>query len=133
MYVFSCFRFVRACSFFSTPRTRMTRPHFQGTQELSMSRSRKSLPYSLSRSTMETETPWPTCRPRGYQDIMACPLSDLHPSYLLSYLYEARVSRSDSFLYLNTPKQTFTEQLITFVHVRAVHFLDSTLACTILL
>jgi hypothetical protein len=95
MYVYSYLRCTRACSLFCTPRTQMTRPHFQGIKELRVSTT--PLPNRLLYLTLKTETPWPPCRCREQEDITVCRLSDLHLQALLSYLYRDRVVQNDLF------------------------------------
>lgn len=61
-------------SFFFQLRTRMTQPRSLGTKEFRNHRPPLlKVPYRL---TVEPETPWPPCRPRGHRghrgDIMAC-------------------------------------------------------------
>lgn len=63
---------------FCPSRTRMTQPHFQRTQNLSMPRT--ALPNRLFRSTTEPETPWLTCTSHGYMNITTRRLLKFHPS-----------------------------------------------------
>lgn len=81
-------------------RTRMTQPHFQGTENLSMPRT--APPNHLFRSTMMPETPWSTCASHGHTNIITWRLLNFHPSVFTLETRTLRDSRlrKQFFFYL---------------------------------